>query len=287
MTRKTERCLNCDEPAPGAYCPSCGQRNADYRVSLRELLGDALDGLFQLDSRITRTFVPFLFRPGFLTREYCAGRRTRYTSPLRVYLLLSVVYFFALPLLRVDSAIHLGGGDKPGPIKVESKLAVRTAEPSEDRPPEVRSGIAWLDRHIGSQILLLKKLPPDEAKRRFVDSFLAQASKVLFVLLPMFAVLLKLLYLRSRRFYIEHLTFALHLHAFGFFLLLLCLIPQVRAHAGLVGLLFYAHLLMALRAVYGQSWLRTFLKSGALLFLYSIVLAVGVAVTAAVTLAVV
>lgn len=176
MTRKTERCLNCDEPAPGAYCASCGQRNADYRVSLRELLGDVLDGLFQLDSRITRTFVPFLFRPGFLTREYCAGRRTRYTSPLRVYLLLSVVYFFALP--RLDSVIRLGEGDKPGGAKVESRVEVRSLEV--DRPPEVHSGVAWLDRHIGSQLLLLKKLPPDETKRRFVDSFLAQASKVLF-----------------------------------------------------------------------------------------------------------
>ncbi|MFO0573898.1 MAG: DUF3667 domain-containing protein [Polyangia bacterium] len=285
MTRKTERCLNCDEPSPGAYCASCGQRNADYRVSLRELLGDALDGLFQLDSRITRTFVPFLFRPGFLTREYCAGRRTRYTSPLRVYLLLSVVYFFTLPLLRLDSAIQLGGGDKPGGVKVARRIEVRTLDV--DRPPEVHSGVDWLDRHIGSQLMLLKKLPPDEAKRRFVDSFLSQASKVLFVLLPLFAVLLKILYLRSRRFYIEHLTFALHVHAFGFFLLLLCLIPQVRAHAGLVVLVFFAHLSAALRAVYGQGWVRTLFKSGVLLFLYSIVLLAGVAVTAVVTLAVV
>jgi hypothetical protein len=286
MTRKTERCLNCDEPAPGNFCASCGQRNADYRVSLRELLGDALDGLFQIDSRITRTLVPLLFRPGFLTREYNAGRRTRYTSPLRVYLLLSVMYFFALPLMRLDSAISLGGdGGRPGAVKVESKLTVGAAD--EQSAPKVHVGIDWLDQRLGSQFLALKKLPPDEAKRRFVDSFLSQASKVLFVLLPMFALLLKLLYLRSRRFYIEHVTFALHLHAFVFFLLLLCLIPQVRAHAGVVALVCYGYLVVALRVVYGQGWGRTVVKSGVLLFLYSMVLLVGGAITTMVTLAVV
>lgn len=286
MPPKTERCLNCYEPTPGAYCASCGQRNADYRVSLRELVGDALDGLFQIDSRISRTILPFLFRPGFLTREYNAGRRMRYTSPLRMYLLLSVTYFFALSLLRVDNAIQFSGnGDKPGGAKIESKLAVRATD--EVRPPTVHTGIAWLDQRMGSQILALKHLPHDEAKRRFVDTFLAQVSKILFVLLPMFAVLLKLLYLRSRRFYIEHLTFALHLHAFVFFLLLLCLIPQVRAHPGLVGILCYVHLILALRTVYSQGWVRTLWKSMALLFLYSLVLIVGLALTAAVTLAVV
>lgn len=283
MSHRTECCLNCGEPTPGNFCPSCGQRNADYRVSFRELWGDALDGLFQIDSRIARTLLPFLFRPGFLTREYNAGRRTRYSSPLRIYLLLSVAYFFALSLLQLNTPLQLGtaqGGDKGhGESKVEATPPGKSdgkgdgkGEDDVSDLPKINLGWRPLEQHAERQIKMLQKLDPQEATRRLKDVFLSQVSKALFFVLPLFAMLLKLLYLRSRRFYIEHLTFALHLHAFLFFLLLLCLLQPARDHLGLMALLGYTHLVVALRTVYGQSWLRTLIKSTLLLLLYTFVL---------------
>lgn len=283
MSLATPRCLNCDEAVSGNFCASCGQRNVDYRVSTWELLSDALDGLFQIDSRMGRTVLPFLIRPGFLTREYNAGRRMRYSSPLRIYLLLSVAYFFALSFVQFEGSLSLGrkpGG--AGGARVESKLAV--TETTGRDGPEVHLGWARLEQRVGSQIKLLQQADPKEAHRRVQEAFLSQASKALFFLLPVFALLLKLLYLGRRRFYIEHLTFALHVHAFVLFILLLCLLPWIRAHLGIMLLLCYAHLLVALRVVYGEPLRRTLWKSIALLILYGLAVMVGLVGTAFVTL---
>lgn len=298
MSLKRDRCLNCEQPVSGNFCAGCGQRNADYRVSFGEVLVDALDGLFQIDSRIARTVVPFLFRPGFLTREYNAGRRVRYSSPLRIYLLLSVAYFFALSLMPVHGRLQLGPEQSDGKARarISSKLSIEDApEDAAAKPgtsagskgdagsagtgglknPEVHLGWAKLEKHIGSQIKMLQGMDPTEARRRAQEVFLAQASKGLPLMLPVFALLLKILYRRGGHFYIEHLTFALHQHAFVLFVLLLCLLPKVGDHLGLMALICYAYLLVALRTVYAQPLLRTVWKSCALLFLYSFSLLFG------------
>lgn len=151
MSLVTPRCLNCEEAVSGKFCASCGQRNVDYRVSIWELLSDALDGLFQIDSRMGRTVIPFLFRPGFLTHEYNAGRRTRYSSPLRIYLLLSVCYFFALSFVHFEGTLSLGRkAGSGGGAHVESKLAV--TESVRDGDPEIHLGWARLEQHVGRQI---------------------------------------------------------------------------------------------------------------------------------------
>lgn len=290
MSLKRDRCLDCDAPVSGSFCSQCGQRNADYRVSFGEVLRDALDGVFQIDSRIGRTVLPFLFRPGFLTREYNAGRRTRYSSPLRIYLLLSVLYFFALSFLPVNDKLRFGNpGDGKSGVHVESSIAIDGSENkrASERDPEVHIGWARLERHITHQLNMLKRMDPAEARRRAQESFLSQASKGLFFLLPVFALLLKLLYRKTGHFYIEHLTFSLHLHAFVLFMLLLCLLPRISDHVGIIALLCYGHLLVALRTVYAQGWLRTFGKSLFLLALYSFALLFGVVFMAIWTLIVI
>ena len=87
------RCTNCGERLTGQYCYQCGQRDKHRLISLWELLRDLIGDLFEVDSRIWRTIFPLLFRPGFLTREYLSGRRVHYTPPLRMYLVLSLVFF--------------------------------------------------------------------------------------------------------------------------------------------------------------------------------------------------
>ncbi len=86
-------CSNCGEQLTGQYCYRCGQRDKHRLISLWELLRDLIGDLFEVDSRIWRTVLPLLFRPGFLTMEYLSGRRVHYTPPLRMYLVLSLVFF--------------------------------------------------------------------------------------------------------------------------------------------------------------------------------------------------
>ena len=86
-------CLNCGTELQGQYCGHCGQRASSRLISLWELTRDAFGDLFELDSRLWRTLVPLLIRPGRLTRDYLEGRRARYMPPFRMYLVLSVVFF--------------------------------------------------------------------------------------------------------------------------------------------------------------------------------------------------
>ncbi len=65
-------------------------------VPPRPLLSDLLTELASWDSRVGRTVVARVARPGFLTKEYTAGRRVRYLSPLKMYLTVSVLFFLLL-----------------------------------------------------------------------------------------------------------------------------------------------------------------------------------------------
>ncbi len=87
-------CPNCTQAlhADDAYCSRCGQAvigKEDLRGFLDQFLGD----YFTYDSKLIRSLVPLLVRPGFLTTEYMAGRRARYIPPLRMFIFLSVVFF--------------------------------------------------------------------------------------------------------------------------------------------------------------------------------------------------
>ena len=86
-------CLNCGTALRGQYCGSCGQRARGRLISLWELLQDAFGDLFEIDSRLWRTLIPLLVRPGKLTLDYLEGRRARYMPPFRMYLVLSVIFF--------------------------------------------------------------------------------------------------------------------------------------------------------------------------------------------------
>lgn len=86
-------CLNCGTALRGQYCGHCGQRATSRLISLWELLRDGFGDLLDIDSRLWRTMIPLLIRPGRLTRDYLMGRRARYMPPFRMYLVLSVVFF--------------------------------------------------------------------------------------------------------------------------------------------------------------------------------------------------
>ena len=86
-------CLNCGTVLRGQYCGHCGQRATGRLISLWELLRDGFGDLLDIDSRLWRTMIPLLVRPGRLTRDYLVGRRARYMPPFRMYLVLSVVFF--------------------------------------------------------------------------------------------------------------------------------------------------------------------------------------------------
>lgn len=130
------------------------------------------------------------------------------------------------------------------------------------------------------------------AKQWFVDAFTSNMPKAMFVLLPLFALLLKLLFVRHRRYYGEHLVFALHIHAFSFvvFTCLTALQAATGTTEQLTGSLRWlvggsvlmlvawapAYVLVALKRVYEQGWIKTTLKWAALMATYFVALTLAV-----------
>ncbi len=104
MAKKRQKlpdCLNCKTALPEDhnFCPKCGQENDQKIKSVYSYLDDSFHDWFAFDNRLWRSIVPFLFRPAYLTKAYCQGRRQDFITPLRLYLTVSVLCFFAISLL--------------------------------------------------------------------------------------------------------------------------------------------------------------------------------------------
>src|ERR1043166_8740446 len=93
---RLEKCLNCGTEVHGNFCSNCGQEAEDQTVAFRLLLSDVAAEVASFDSKLVRTLKPLVFRPGFLTNEYNSGRRAAYLSPLKMYLVMSVLFFLCL-----------------------------------------------------------------------------------------------------------------------------------------------------------------------------------------------
>lgn len=91
-------CFSCENNYVGLYCHNCGQKNDDMRRSLFSLILEMLGNITAFDSRIWRTWIKLLTRPGKVAREYADGSRTKWTSPVRAYLAMSILLFSYIAL---------------------------------------------------------------------------------------------------------------------------------------------------------------------------------------------
>jgi hypothetical protein len=146
------------------------------------------------------------------------------------------------------------------------------------------SSDSWVARLLSRKVAQLGHLPPRDAVRAVLSSMLDYAPHMVFVLLPLFALLLKLLYIRRGRYYAEHFVFALHLHAFFFIVfILIFLLPWTRLDLLMVAWLV-GYTWLAMKRVYRQGWFRTTLKWWILGTSYALLLALGLLTLTATTL---
>lgn len=313
-TRKTpdRPCLNCGDPTVGRYCPQCGQRKVDVRVSLRRMLVEVLDDQLSVNSTLPRTLGAMFFRPGHLTREYVQGRIVRYIPPFRLYLVSSLLFFILLPLIPGVGDINMSEQDQARAdsvriaAEVDSVLLARARAEGRDttalaraRRSTARGGslnfqlgpspekVPGLLRPVAARMKetqdRLNAMPPREAIRTLRDAFFDNAPTGMFVMMPLFALILKLLFARRKRFYVEHFVFALHVHSFAFLLLTTMLLLRVGWVNGVLGAWFVVSLYLAMKRVYGQGWFRTLLKFVLLGWGYLLILMFGVTATAILT----
>jgi rRNA maturation protein Nop10 len=128
-------CRNCGTETDGAYCPNCGQETTLALPTVRSMLRDAAGRYVALDGRMWRTLFALVFRPGFLTREYFAGRRKRYIRPARLFLVLSIALF---ALLRFEGkAPHFSDENVSDAERAETANEVAKAQNSFNIGPDL------------------------------------------------------------------------------------------------------------------------------------------------------
>ena len=285
------RCRNCGASAPGAYCSACGQETRERLPTLREFAREAAGRYVALDGTLWRTLFALLFRPGFLTREFLAWRRRRFVRPFRLYLAASLISFLVIGMTFTD--LPIGGAatadapaDPNAAAKAVTKDTATDATPSRDAavptpgdganagadgvaldfPPALKPAEAI----VRQRIKRFMALPSAERGPQLVNGMRRNGPYAMFVLVPAFALLLKILYPRRRRrplrpgLYGEHLVFAVHTHTFLFVTVMLtAFLPQ--PFAGAWWAWATAYFVLALRAVYGGGWFGAALR-GFLLF---------------------
>ncbi len=106
-TSSSNICQNCNtkNELPFKYCPNCGQKNTDGKITFSELWSEFQDSVLNIESRTWRTFKN-LFIPGKLTLEYFSGKHRRYVHPLRLLLVTSVLVIIAMSFQDFQSSTN-------------------------------------------------------------------------------------------------------------------------------------------------------------------------------------
>src|SRR5213594_1113618 len=138
--RALTRCENCGAPLTGHYCAQCGQAAVDYRRSFRHVIADVLESFLNWDSKFFATIALLIFKPWRLTNEFLAGKRVRYVNPLRLYLVASILFFFA---------VNYGARGlkfEPGKLGPKDRAELEADLKKEDLPPAAREKLQALLR---------------------------------------------------------------------------------------------------------------------------------------------
>jgi len=307
IRRKTQQCLNCGLTLNTVYnyCPRCGQENNDNNVSFGTFVREFFANYLSFDTKFAHSVVPFLIKPGFLTNRFNEGQRVSYVHPLRLYLIISIVFFFLATWLvrstleeitlrnaasdarpevaaldsasaeaigQVDSAQAFSGFRRITDVLEDETLSDSEALDSLQRMDSFNIDSTGFTMRFFHQVRRVAQNDLDV----FAGFVLQNMPIMMFLLIPLFALLLKLFYIRRDKLYVQHLTHALHLHAFTLFLssllLLLFLIFNIGGSASewmvtVSSWMVVTYVYFSFKRVYGQGWFKTLVK----LFLVGIV----------------
>ncbi|MEA2417390.1 MAG: hypothetical protein QOI58_4047 [Thermoanaerobaculia bacterium] len=186
-------CTNCGAPSSD-YCVRCGERQPGHHdLSVAHFAHEVVHEFVHLDSKLFRTLRDIITKPGFLTEEYFAGRKSRYIAPLRLFLTLFALQFVAFTFYR-PAALYTVASMK----KFDKAGALTTL----------------IDRRAAKLHLTREAMEQRIDERWHKNYSLLQLMNIVGV-----AVVLKVLH--RRRYFAEHLVFAAHFLAFSYIVALI------------------------------------------------------------------
>jgi Protein of unknown function (DUF3667) len=304
-------CLNCGTALSGPYCGKCGQEAKELKKPFFRLSREAIHSLFELDGRAFRTLYNLLTKPAYLSQEYFGGRRTRYTPPLRLFLVISVSFFLLVSFYTsVQSLEGILRGEN-SPASQQTSIDEETAFSSEsdvDEPEDNDDGLADILALV-DQINLpffteqtnanLREAMSAQAESNlnelledpigFASGYLEYITFFILMMIPLLALLQKIIYIRSGHFYVEHLVLTLHNHAFIILVVFIGSLADFVAESQLVvaNTLFdylgtavyfwmWIYLFLSLKNYFQQGYGITLLKYFTTTVLYGLTLSTGI-----------
>ena len=291
----------------GAFCSQCGQKDGDMLRPFLHFLRDLFRVVFELDNRAYRTVGYLLTKPGFLTREYFAGRRQSYTPPLRLFLVISIGFFLLISVANtvmtmsqavappeddgasVSLSLSVDDEDGDGETTINDfeglfEIADQVELPflSETSNQNLRVNLrSQLETNI-AEIL--------EAPRDFFVNSLEYITFFMLLMMPIMALAQKILWFFTRRYYVEHLVLIVHNQSFLFLMMLLLFITGFTDRIGmgtvvtevldwvstLAVLWMMIYLIISLKSYFQRGWIVTLTLFTITTGIYSVVLGTGI-----------
>ena len=212
----------------------------------------------------------------------------RYVHPLRLYLIVSVFFFFVATLLVQENLedVSIPEADISDAAQAESdSFAIRSnwnvllhlmRDPTLS-DQVVRDSLNQMDlmkldiQNEGMAHIIFHQLRKVASNDLSVfGAYIMQNIPVMmFIVLPLLALVIKLFYVRRKPLYVHHLVHVLHLHAFAFLVYSLYLLTILFFDStesipdwvnGTLVLVMVAYSFLSLLRVYRQSWYKTLLK---------------------------
>lgn len=182
-------CASCGAPRSGRFCAQCGEKalestDLDWRHYLLEELPHEL---FHLDGKLPRTLRSLFTRPGQLAENFVAGRRKPFVGPLRLYLIVFIAYALMTSLTGANQ------------VSLPERAALIDPTHLLETLLHARASVSWAD-------------PAVEARIAGRAKWLGEAGT--FVIYLFVALLQRLIFVRLKRRYLEHLVLALNVLTF-------------------------------------------------------------------------
>lgn len=244
-----DKCRNCGQPLYGEFCHNCGQKEFNnYDLTIKNFIIYFIGEFWGFDAKIFKSLLYIIIKPGYLTREFSMGRLARYLMPLKLYLLVSIIFFFAMELVS--------------PITMDSIVGKNDPFFTKERIEKIASD---------------KGLTAEEFEKKFDEKSQGLIPIYLLVIIFLFSLPLKLIYIRSKKFYVEHLVFSLHIYTF-MLITWIVLTPVANINVNLYSygltLIMLAYIFFAIKNFYRQNILKTIVKSGIMFLWYMVLLVI-------------
>ncbi|MEX1188930.1 MAG: DUF3667 domain-containing protein [Bacteroidia bacterium] len=235
--REENDCLNCGETVQGRFCGHCGQENVVSQQSVSHLVYHFFEDITHYEGKFWKTIRFLLLKPAFLTKEFLSGKRMKYVPPVRLYIFISFVTFFLpyiLPSTNSDNSLSYEE-KKSMSLAADSNLSesfsffkgnygwsiwipVEYSSVKElddfQLTLEKEKRLKGLDLWAEKKMIELSKRNPFELADRFFSSLSKNIAKALFIIMPIFALILMLFHLRKKWYYFDHAIFTIHLFSF-------------------------------------------------------------------------